>query len=115
MTAKGRCLARFDFDVLEQYVHATFGPDPEADFQSTGSERLVTDGFIANLTGKSRGLVWRWRHEGGIPIWAADEACIAIGIDAVELWPDFYTRPLWHTDLASAQRATDEQELALCS
>lgn len=79
---------RLSFDVLEEYVHARWGPD--VNIQTGDEDRLVTDGFIALHCDVDRGVVLRWR-QGGIPLYAADRAAIALGIHPNRLWPGYNT------------------------
>ena len=45
---------------------------------------------MAQLVGVSSRTWLRWQVEGGVPLWAADRAAVAIGRHPANIWPTFF-------------------------
>ncbi len=92
---------RLDFESLESYIHAGWGPDPDIEFVNPRwADHRTTNTFIGMHCNVNHATAGRWRREG-ITIHAADRATIALGVHPVEIWPNY-------GDLAIHEGATNE-------
>jgi hypothetical protein len=73
---------------LERVLHWRAGTSRMCGHGDAGMMATLTNRVAGELVGFDRREVSRWRIEGGIPIYQADRAAVALGLLPCQIWSD---------------------------
>ena len=78
---------------LEAWFEAHHPCDNERAHSAEQHHGRVSGARLAGLLGVKPATVRMWRQRGGIPLYSADRAAVALGVHPCELWPDWWDLP----------------------